>query len=274
MMDYVKLFTHTYAFLLAEYFLGVVLIVAASRGLQRMGVDRRIQKEWPPLRQYIIEFMVSSRSIAVNSIGYVMCVYLIHRGMFPHAGPAAYDLPWWRVATDAIIMFIAHDAYFYWTHRIMHHRKLFRWMHLEHHLARSPTPMTSMRMTIPEAMVQSGFFILWGALMPDSPISFQIVLFYIIFIGAVGHSGFEWSITSLKKHPWLAFLTTVTHHDLHHLGSYNKNYAIHFTFWDRICGTHNYAYEPKLIKFLEDKKAAREAKKAAKNDAPATAPAE
>lgn len=274
-MDYVNLFTSALIFMELQYFGYVVVIVLVSRTLQRYGVDRRVQKEWPPFRQYVTEAIIAGRTVLINAFCYLVVTYLILNNMFP-APTQTPDYRWWVVALHCIVMFSAHDMYFYWTHRIMHHKLLFRTWHLEHHLARSPTPMTSMRMSIPEAFVQSGFFVLWGALMPDSPLSFKIVLFYIIFIGAVGHSGYEWTQLSLKKYPWLAFFTTVMHHDMHHLGSYNTNYGIHYTFWDRLCGTHNYAYEPRLIKFMEEKRAARLARKAAKKEArlASAAPAE
>ena len=37
-------------------------------------------------------------------------------------------------------MILAHDAYFYWAHRAMHHRRLFALFHRTHHLSRTPTP--------------------------------------------------------------------------------------------------------------------------------------
>ncbi|MDZ4287756.1 MAG: sterol desaturase family protein, partial [Prosthecobacter sp.] len=39
-----------------------------------------------------------------------------------------------------VIAILLHDAWFYWTHRLMHHRKLFRLFHRVHHLSHNPTP--------------------------------------------------------------------------------------------------------------------------------------
>jgi len=49
-----------------------------------------------------------------------------------HAGPV------WIVVSFAVTV-IAHDAYFYWAHRAMHHRRLFALFHRTHHLSRTPT---------------------------------------------------------------------------------------------------------------------------------------
>jgi sterol desaturase/sphingolipid hydroxylase (fatty acid hydroxylase superfamily) len=42
----------------------------------------------------------------------------------------------WQTA----LIVLAHDAYFYWMHRAMHSRRLFRATHLHHHKSRTPTP--------------------------------------------------------------------------------------------------------------------------------------
>ena len=38
------------------------------------------------------------------------------------------------------LMLLIHDTYFYWTHRIMHHPKLFNLFHLLHHRSTNPSP--------------------------------------------------------------------------------------------------------------------------------------
>lgn len=264
--SYLEIWLGAYAFMILQYFGGVALLLVGSRTLQRIGWQRRIQTAWARPRQYFIETLIALRTLLINSLVFVCVVWAMYQGYFPYH-PAALDAsPWWRIALDALIMFVAHDAYFYWTHRIMHHKWLFRWMHLEHHLTRTPTPLTSFRMSVPEAFVQAGFFVLWAWFMPESPISFQIVLAYIIFFSSLGHSGFEWSPRRMAGHPVFGWLTTTTHHDMHHLGCFNKNYGIHFTFWDRVMGTESDAYVPKMQAAI--------AAETAKNATPVAAPAE
>ena len=48
----------------------------------------------------------------------------------------------WFIAS-ILIMFILHDTYFYWTHRFMHHPKIFRLVHRTHHHSTDPSPWTS-----------------------------------------------------------------------------------------------------------------------------------
>jgi Delta7-sterol 5-desaturase len=35
---------------------------------------------------------------------------------------------------------VAHDTYFYWSHRLMHHKKIYPHVHLIHHKSFNPTP--------------------------------------------------------------------------------------------------------------------------------------
>ena len=62
---------------------------------------------------------------------------------YKHGGTAIYaDMngiaDWLWAPVSALIYLAIHDAYFYWTHRAMHHPKLFRAMHLVHHRSRHP----------------------------------------------------------------------------------------------------------------------------------------
>ena len=46
-------------------------------------------------------------------------------------------------AVTLVLMVVAHDAWYYWTHRAMHHPRLFRAFHWTHHKSKTPTPWTS-----------------------------------------------------------------------------------------------------------------------------------
>jgi sterol desaturase/sphingolipid hydroxylase (fatty acid hydroxylase superfamily) len=46
----------------------------------------------------------------------------------------------------------------------------------------------------------------------------------------------------MADHRFWGNLTTTTHHDLHHNGSFNHNYGLYFTWWDRLMGTEHPCY--------------------------------
>ena len=50
------------------------------------------------------------------------------------------EFGWLYLFASIPVYLFLHDTWFYWTHRIMHHRKLFSVMHKVHHESRQPTP--------------------------------------------------------------------------------------------------------------------------------------
>jgi len=54
------------------------------------------------------------------------------------------DYPLWYFWLAFPLMFLLHDAYFYWTHRMMHHPALFKLFHLVHHKSTNPSPWAAL----------------------------------------------------------------------------------------------------------------------------------
>lgn len=256
-MDFTAFWLTTYIFITCQFFVTAGSVLLVTRLMQRWGNNGRIQPKWASRRQYLTESVIALRSLAINALCGTIATYGMVKGWFPINIQSADTASWWRITLDCLLLFVAHDAYFYWTHRIMHHKWLFRAVHLEHHLARTPNPITTLRLSVPEAFVQSGFFVLWAYFMPDSRISLQIALAYVIFIGAVGHSGFEYAWRNSLRRPFVRIFTTVTHHDMHHLGGFNSNYGIHLSIWDKLMGTENPNYDTKFTGWIDAKRARR-----------------
>jgi len=78
--------------------------------------------------------------------------------MWKAGGTAMYSgLPqglmgWGWILVSALIYLFAQDTWFYWTHRVMHHRKLFKWTHEGHHRSVQPTPWASFSFDAIEAI--------------------------------------------------------------------------------------------------------------------------
>ena len=68
------------------------------------------------------------------------------------------------VMTPLII--VAHDAWFYWTHRALHHRRWFRAVHGRHHASLHPTPWAAYAFHPVEALVQAVFLPLFLLFVP------------------------------------------------------------------------------------------------------------
>ena len=60
-----------------------------------------------------------------------------------------------EVGASIGIAIVVHDTWFYWTHRLMHHRRLFKLFHRVHHESTNPTPWAAYCFAPLEAMAQA-----------------------------------------------------------------------------------------------------------------------
>ncbi len=139
------------------------------------------------------------------------------------------------------LMLLLHDAYFYWTHRLMHHPKIFRHVHLVHHRSTNPSPWAAYSFHPFEAVVEAGIFVLIVFTIPAHHFALLIFLIYMIARNVMGHLGIEFLPKNFLQNRWVNWHTTTTHHDLHHK-HFNGNYGLYFTWWDRWCGTERPEY--------------------------------
>ncbi|HEY1810757.1 MAG TPA: sterol desaturase family protein [Kofleriaceae bacterium] len=144
-------------------------------------------------------------------------------------------------ALTVALLIVLQDAYFYWTHRAMHHRWLFRRMHLVHHLSRNPSPWAAYAFAPAEAFVHAAFVPLVVLVMPVHHVALFVFLTFMIVRNVLGHLGVELFPAGFTR-GWLRFSTTTTHHALHHY-RVRGNYGLYFTWWDRIAGTTDPTYE-------------------------------
>ncbi len=149
---------------------------------------------------------------------------------------------WWWFFTSILLIILLHDAWFYWAHRLMHHPKLFKHVHLVHHQSTNPSPWAAYSFHPLEAIIEASIFPVVVFTIPAHPFALLTFLIYMITRNVLGHLGIEifprWFVSS----KWFNWHTTVTHHDLHHR-DFNQNYGLYFTWWDRWMGTEHQHYQ-------------------------------
>ncbi len=149
---------------------------------------------------------------------------------------------WLYLLLSPMVVILVHDTYFYWTHRLMHHPKLFLITHKVHHLSHNPTPWAAFAFHPIEAIIEAAFFPVLLFIIPLHPIVILIFMLYMIVMNVLGHTGYEFFPKGAIRHPILKWYTTPTHHNMHHkLGK--GNYGLYFNFWDRIMNTNHDTYE-------------------------------
>lgn len=205
---------------------------------------RKIQARAAEGTDYRRELLASLRTAFIFSVtGFGMYLaakagWLTVYDGFAVRGPA-------YLAASLAAMVLAHDAYFYWTHRAMHHPRLFRAFHWTHHKSKTPTPWTAYAFDAPEAIVTVAFVPLWAAIVPMHEAALVAFVTWQIVRNVMGHAGVELSPVSGRPSRLFGWLNTTMHHDLHHQHG-RSNYALYFTWWDRLMGTEHPDYQARV----------------------------
>jgi sterol desaturase/sphingolipid hydroxylase (fatty acid hydroxylase superfamily) len=149
---------------------------------------------------------------------------------------------WAYFGFSIILMILLHDAWFYWTHRLMHHPKIFKYVHKVHHQSTDPSPFAAFSFHPLEALIEAGIYILFAFLLPIhiwALLSWQLIQ---MILNVIGHLGYELYPKGFNKHWLFRWKTPSTHHNLHH-SHFNGNYGLYFTWWDKRFNTEFKEYE-------------------------------
>ncbi len=126
-----------------------------------------------------------------------------------------------------MLSMLIHDAYFYWAHRAMHTKWLFRKVHAVHHKSINPTPLSSYCFHPFEAFLEIFFLFPLLLVLPMHPYAIFTFLLLTFLFNVEGHTGIEF----MPKWVWEVWITTPTHHNLHHQ-KFHCNYALYYRYWD------------------------------------------
>jgi Delta7-sterol 5-desaturase len=234
------IFIGSFTFDFSRYLIAASLIAGLVWVLRRTSwASRKIQAREATRADFLREFSASVRTVLVYTVLGVPIVWAFRNGYLHEYLGAVTPLSF--VGYLAAIL-LAHDTWFYWSHRAMHTPLLFKSFHRFHHRTVTPTPWTAYSFAIPEAAMMFLFMPVWFALVPTpGPVIFTF-LGVMILRNAMGHAGLELHPRGWASHSALKWITTTTHHDMHHGTSFNHNYGFYFTWWDKLMGTEHPDY--------------------------------
>lgn len=207
---------------------------------------RKVVPRAPTRGQIGLETARSLRSIAVFGLVSTLVVFAALGGHTRLYGRVEkYGWPWFFASIALAV--VVHDAYFYWTHRLMHHPRLFRRLHRTHHKSVNPTPWAAYSFGVGEAFVQGAVGPLLVFTIPMHGLAFLVFMTIQITFNVFGHCGYEiWPRWFLGS--WAGrLLNTPTHHALHH-EKVRGNYGLYFNVWDRLMGTNHPDYEVRFVR--------------------------
>lgn len=199
-----------------------------------------IQRTLPKSKQLWKEFAYSMSTVIVFSlVGF--CIYSAEKAGITLIYYNVSDYGVAYMIMSFIITLVFHDFYFYWTHRVMHHKKLFKYVHRVHHESTNPSPWAAYSFHPWEALIQALVLPIMVFTMPLHPLTIFLFLTYMIVRNVAGHLGFEILPKGFTKNKWLNWNTAITHHNMHH-EHFHFNYGLYFSWWDRLMKTEHDKY--------------------------------
>ncbi|XP_003415841.2 methylsterol monooxygenase 1-like [Loxodonta africana] len=157
---------------------------------------------------------------------------------------------WYMLLLRCFGCAVIEDTWHYFLHRLLHHKRIYKYIHKIHHEFEAPFGMEAEYAHPLDLLILETGFVLAFVLLCDHAVFLWVWLTFRL-IGAIDvHSGYDIPFNPLNLIP---FYAGSRHHDFHHM-NFTGNYASTFTWWDRIFGTDSQfnAYTEKMKK-LEKK---------------------
>jgi sterol desaturase/sphingolipid hydroxylase (fatty acid hydroxylase superfamily) len=140
---------------------------------------------------------------------------------------------------------VLFDAWFYFAHRALHTKLLYKY-HALHHKSVAPTAWSNDSIGLVDTALSQGFYAVVVFVVPISPFILLAHRLFDQINGTFGHAGFEYFASKTSRYPSPMLCTT--YHDQHH-AEFRFNYANYFSFWDRVMGTISPAYDARVEAF-------------------------
>jgi lathosterol oxidase len=228
-LDAVLIFLRYFVLAGAAYF---VFYIWKQKRFARIKIDPK------PAASGIIrnEFLNSLITLSIYC-GISYLIFLCHGAGYTkiYSDISQYGYPY--LFLSVALMIVLHDAYFYWTHRLMHLPGWFKLVHRQHHLSHNPTPWASFSFHPFEALISVGIIPLIVFVFPAHPLALFLFLTIMTIVNVMGHLGHELFPADYRKGRVGKWQNTATNHHFHH-SHRRHNYGLYFTFWDRWMGTY------------------------------------
>lgn len=204
----------------------------------------RIQHAFPRWDRVRYEILQSAVTLVVFTAIGVAAVSGRKAGILP--GEIYRDADkyggWPYMLLTIVLVTVWHETWFYWMHRLVHRKGLYKLVHLVHHKSTNPSPLAAYNFHALEAFLEGIYLVLFTLVVP---MHFSVLLGHTIYAMVMNiwwHLGYEFFPSWWASHPVFKWINTSTHHNMHH-AKFDGNYSLYFNFWDRILGTNFPNYE-------------------------------
>src|ERR1700761_4859504 len=169
------------------------------------------KQRYPANNHILREIFYSLLSMIIFGIIIIMTVIVGNKGYtmrYDHIDQHGYAYFFLSI----VLMIFLHDTYFYWTHRLMHWKPLFKLIHRTHHLSFNPTPFAAYAFHSIEAFVEIGIIPLIVFTIPYHGVAILVFSIYTLLLNVMGHMGYELFPKGFASHWLFKWHNTSTHH--------------------------------------------------------------
>jgi lathosterol oxidase len=204
-------------------------------------VANKIQSRNAQKKDFLRDILSSLQTIIITGLMVAVILFSpLREHTLMYEGINDYPIIW--IPISILLALVAHDTYFYWMHRMAHHPKLFKYVHLTHHKSNNPSPWTSYSFGLIEGVLEALIIPIVLFLIPMHTASLMVFGMIAFFINVYGHLGYEIMPRGFNNSFLFKIINTSVHHNLHH-EKFKGNYGLYFRIWDRLMKTENPEYE-------------------------------
>lgn len=183
------------------------------------------------------------------------CVFTLAHLGYTKVYTNLYAHSMWYFWFSVVVFILAHDTYFYWSHRFMHLKAVYPYVHLIHHKSVNPTPWATFAFHPTEAVMQFAIVPVMMFAIPLHPLAIFAWSMYQLTLNVLGHTGYEFFRSGFTRRIHTMWSNTATHHTMHHR-YVTCNYGLYFNVWDRLMGTNHARYEEEFEQVISRRKTA------------------
>ena len=211
---------------------------------KRSWIAKKIQRSLPANKDYFREIMYSLVTAVIFAIiGIVVFTKPVVQYTQVYFQLSDYGTAYFIFSI--FFMILVHDTYFYWTHRWMHGKSVYRIVHRVHHLSTNPSPWAAMAFHPIESVIEGSVIAVIAFLFPVHPLSIGIFLLFMMIYNVYGHLGYELYPKGFSTSKVGRWINTSVNHNLHHQ-YFAGNFGLYFLWWDRWMGTLRDDYDARF----------------------------